>query len=107
MLSRISDALETTAQLANYHLSKLQDEGLILSELRDRKRYYRIQDAFKEINVEKIDEYLSPLVNMIAERVDIGQSKCEESHALSNVVAESLRRYVAYLEIVFKNNEKI
>ena len=104
MLSRIAEQLDTTAQLANYHLSKLQDEGLLTSELRDRKRYYKVQDAFTEINVEKIDEFLSPLVDMIAEKVEVGQAKCDEAHALSNVVAENLRRYVAYLEIVFKNN---
>jgi DNA-binding transcriptional ArsR family regulator len=100
-LAQIAAELDERPQLIQYHLNHLVDEGLLVSYLEDRKRFYALQPVQYLYPPSSLYEMIEPLLCEMAKNLQCDQTYEEPSHILANNLLLLLNRLTEDINSLF------
>lgn len=99
ILNHIAKKTDLDIQLVEYHIKKLIEEGIIIYENEEEKRYYRLSSPFYDVdNINALYSLLTPYVEATAKELLEGNSKTTSDDVLITFM---------YLLLLFIDNVNI
>jgi DNA-binding transcriptional ArsR family regulator len=104
-LAQIASRLGETSQLVQYHLQRLVEDGILVTYIEDRKRYYALQPVQYKYPPAALYEIIKPLLEDMAPVLECGQSIDQPSKVLANNLILMLERLAEDIEEMFEDND--
>jgi len=102
-LAEIAKKVNQTSQLVQYHLTALVDEGILLTYVEDRKRYYGLQPVQYKYTPDRLYEFVMPLIEDMAKHIKCEQTYETPKRILANNLILILERFAEDIDEVFED----
>ncbi|MBU1173251.1 MAG: winged helix-turn-helix domain-containing protein [Proteobacteria bacterium] len=100
-LAEISKKVDETSQLVQYHLQRLVEDGILLTYIEDRKRFYALQPVQYKYPPSELYNLIMPLVEDMAKYIECEQTYETPSRILANNLILLLERLTEDIDNVF------
>lgn len=104
-LAEIADKMKETSQLTQYHLNRLVGDGVLLTYVEDRKRYYVLQPVQYKYPPSSLYSLVMPLLEDMAELIQCDQTHETPQRIMSNNLILLLERFTVEIDELFDNDD--